>query len=101
MLKIFYITSSLYIIAIMLRVFPRTREREKAWKFGGFCFFGSLPLGPIIALIAHGKATNFSKVRHFPRKPNRSCRIRPLNDRAFSISIARPVGEVLDADGVS
>ena len=51
-LKIFYITSSLYIIAIMLRVFPRTREREKAWKFGGLCFFGSLALSPLVALAA-------------------------------------------------
>ncbi|MCJ1442904.1 MAG: hypothetical protein MMC23_003401 [Stictis urceolatum] len=50
-LKIFYISSSLYIIFIMMRVFPRTREREKAWKFGGACLGGSLLLAPFAMLI--------------------------------------------------
>ena len=55
-LKNFYIWSSIYIIVIMLRVFARTREREKAWKFGGACAAGSLALAPVVTLIYHGKA---------------------------------------------
>ncbi|TGO81816.1 hypothetical protein BPOR_1005g00010 [Botrytis porri] len=43
-LKVFYIGSSLYILFLMLRVYARTREREKAWKLGGLCFVGSAVL---------------------------------------------------------
>ena len=74
-LKIFYISSSLYIIAIMLRVYPRTREREKAWKFGGLCFFGSLILGPIVALIEFRKNTHLFTVSvHFQFKMSKHLR---------------------------
>lgn len=45
-LKLFYISSSIYIVFVMLRVFARTREREKAWKFGAACLAGSLFLAP-------------------------------------------------------
>ena len=41
-LKIFYILSSLYIIFLMMRVYGRTHERERAWKFGYACLGGSL-----------------------------------------------------------
>jgi hypothetical protein len=54
-LKIFYILSSLYILFLMLRVYARTREREKAWKLGGFCLGGSLIGTPIIMLIFRHK----------------------------------------------
>lgn len=50
-LKIFYITSSIYIIFIMMRVYARTREREKAWRLGAYCLGGSLVLAPIITAI--------------------------------------------------
>ena len=50
-LKNFYIWSSLYIIYIMLRVFARTREREKAWKLGAYALGGSILLTPIVGLI--------------------------------------------------
>jgi hypothetical protein len=50
-LKIFYILSSLYIIFLMMRVYARTREREKAWKFGGACFVGSAVLAPFVMMI--------------------------------------------------
>lgn len=53
-LKNFYIGSSIYIIFIMMRVFPRTREREKAWKFGGLCAGGSLVAAPLVTLIFRG-----------------------------------------------
>ena len=62
-LKIFYIFSSLYIITVMLRVFPRTREREKAWKFGGIILAGVLVATPFIGLIFRGKSISFMEVR--------------------------------------
>lgn len=49
--KIFYISSSLYIIAIMQWAFPRTREREISWKIGAGILGGSLLLSPIVMLI--------------------------------------------------
>ncbi|SPO07681.1 related to endoplasmic reticulum retention receptor [Cephalotrichum gorgonifer] len=49
--KCFYITSSLYIIAIMQWVFPRTREREISWKIGTIILGGSLVLSPFVMLI--------------------------------------------------
>lgn len=61
-LKLFYILSSLYIVLAMLRIFPRTREREKAWKFGGICFAGALVAAPFVTLIFQGKATNFFEI---------------------------------------
>ncbi|PKS09855.1 hypothetical protein jhhlp_004478 [Lomentospora prolificans] len=56
--KIFYITSSLYIIAIMQWVFPRTREREISWKIGAAILGGSFILSPFVMLI-------FEKYRSF------------------------------------
>ena len=58
-LKIFYIGSSFYIIAIMMKVYARTREREKAWKFGGYCLAGSVVLGPIVGKLAEGSRFTF------------------------------------------
>lgn len=54
-LKIFYILSSLYIIFLMMRVYARTREREKAWKFGGACLVGSAVLAPFVMMIFRKK----------------------------------------------
>jgi len=48
--KIVFITSSAYIIALMLK-FARTREREKAWKFGAACLGAGLLLAPFTMLI--------------------------------------------------
>lgn len=36
-------------------VFPRTRERELAWKMGAACFFGALLLSPFTMLIFQDK----------------------------------------------
>ena len=58
----FYIFSSLYIIAVMLRLFPRTREREKAWRFGGIIFGGALVAAPFVTLIFRGRDRSFMKV---------------------------------------
>ncbi|KAG9236438.1 ER lumen protein retaining receptor-domain-containing protein [Amylocarpus encephaloides] len=50
-LKIFYLLSSFYIIFLMMKVYARTREREKAWKFGAACLFGSAVLTPFVMMI--------------------------------------------------
>jgi len=50
-LKLFYISSSALIVFLMMKVYARTREREKAWKFGGYCFGGSFLLAPFMVLI--------------------------------------------------
>jgi hypothetical protein len=54
-LKVFYILSSLYILFLMLRVYARTREREKAWKLGAFCLIGSVIGAPIFMMIFKDK----------------------------------------------
>ncbi|CAD6586698.1 MAG: hypothetical protein ASARMPREDX12_002493 [Alectoria sarmentosa] len=54
-LKIFYILSSLYIIFLMMQVYARTREREKAWRLGAYCLGGSVLLAPIATVIAQRK----------------------------------------------
>ena len=46
-LKIFYTLSSLYIIFLMTSVYARTREREKAWKFGMYCLLGAIAITPV------------------------------------------------------
>jgi len=61
-LKIFYITSSFYIIFIMMKLYARTREREKAWKLGAYCLGASLVAGPVFAAIADGSKTTFFEV---------------------------------------
>lgn len=49
--QIFYTLSSLYIIFLMTSVYARTREREKAWKFGLYCLAGSVIVAPFWYLI--------------------------------------------------
>lgn len=61
-LKNFYILSSLYIIFLMMRVYARTREREKAWKLGAYCLGGSILLAPIATGIAERKDFSFSQM---------------------------------------
>ncbi|KAL2819360.1 ER lumen protein retaining receptor-domain-containing protein [Aspergillus cavernicola] len=46
--KFFYFISSFYTIFLMMRVFPRTRERERAWKMGLGSVGLSLVLAPIV-----------------------------------------------------
>lgn len=53
--KIFYLSSSFYTIAAMQFFFPRTREREKAWKFGAIILGGSLLLSPFVMMIGKPK----------------------------------------------
>lgn len=58
----FYILSSVYIIVLMMKVYARTREREKAWKMGGLCAGGALILAPIVTVISKGESTMFLEV---------------------------------------
>ncbi|KAL6714119.1 hypothetical protein ACLMJK_008613 [Lecanora helva] len=58
-LKNFYLISSFYIIFLMMRMYARTREREKAWRLGAYCLGGSVLLAPVVTAIADGKKTGF------------------------------------------
>ncbi|KAK3694586.1 ER lumen protein retaining receptor-domain-containing protein [Podospora appendiculata] len=49
--KVFYILSSFYTIGIMRFVYPRTREREIAWKMSAAVLAGCLVLSPFVMLI--------------------------------------------------
>lgn len=60
-LKIFYISSSALILFLMLKVYARTREREKAWKFGGYCLGGSFLLAPITVLIFRNGVNDYGR----------------------------------------
>jgi len=63
-LKLFYIASSAYIVFIMMRVYARTREKEKAWKLGIGSLLGSAVAAPFIMLIMKSKAVwGFPEVR--------------------------------------
>lgn len=53
-LKLFYIASSVYVVWIMMRLFPRTREKEKAWKITTGSLGGSLVGAPLVTLIFRG-----------------------------------------------
>ncbi|KAI1633185.1 ER lumen protein retaining receptor 2 [Biscogniauxia mediterranea] len=55
--KLFYIISSIYIIAIMRWRYPRTREREISWKLGAAVLGGSLLLSPFAMLIFESKSS--------------------------------------------
>ncbi|PYH84041.1 hypothetical protein BO82DRAFT_305548 [Aspergillus uvarum CBS 121591] len=45
--KIFYTLTSFYVIFLMMKVFPRTREKERAWKMGLISVGLALVLAPI------------------------------------------------------
>ncbi|KAF1809340.1 hypothetical protein P152DRAFT_441861 [Eremomyces bilateralis CBS 781.70] len=48
--KVAYIVSSAYIVFLMWSIFPRTREREKAWRFGAYGL-GAALIGCVPVLI--------------------------------------------------
>ena len=75
--KVFYILSSFYIILLMMKMYPRTREREKAWKLTIWSVGGSVVLAPIAVLITY-------KGRHWLREV--SC-LNPLHSNILMISI--------------
>ena len=61
--KVFYISSSIYIIAIMRWVYPRTREKELAWKMGALVLAGSLVLSPFAMMTEPKQKWGFEFVR--------------------------------------
>jgi hypothetical protein len=62
-LKNFYIWSSIYIIILMTRVYARTREQEKAWKWGAYAAGASVVAAPLMSLIFNGwRASTLSEV---------------------------------------
>ncbi|KAL1596372.1 hypothetical protein SLS60_009018 [Paraconiothyrium brasiliense] len=52
-LKIFYTLSSFYIIFLMTSVYARTREREKAWRFGMYCLVAPIAITPFWYWLFH------------------------------------------------
>ncbi|KAL4925575.1 ER lumen protein-retaining receptor [Aspergillus undulatus] len=61
--KSFYFTSSFYIIFLMMRAFPRTRERERAWKMALGSVGVSLVLAPIVwAMLGKDSSSWFENV---------------------------------------
>lgn len=65
MFKIFYILSSFYTLGVMQWVYPRSREREIAWKMGAAVLGGSLVISPFAMLIFE-KYWGFLPVRLHP-----------------------------------
>jgi len=54
--KVFYLLSSFYTLGIMRFVYPRTREKEIAWKMAAVILAGCLLLSPFVMLIFAEKA---------------------------------------------
>ena len=54
-LKLLYIASSLYTVFVMMKVFARTREREKAWKMAVYCFGGAIASAPFVCMVFESK----------------------------------------------
>ena len=46
----------------MMRVYARTREREKAWKFGALCLAGSTLAAPFVMMLLSVKEWSFTEV---------------------------------------
>lgn len=74
--KIFYLASSAYVVFLMMKVFPRTRERERAWKLALWSMGAALVLAPISIKIFKGgfPRTWFLEVR----AGDQSCRVSAL-----------------------
>lgn len=53
-LKLFYMSSSAYIVFLMLKVFARTREREQAWRLGAYSLGGSILAAPLAVALFEG-----------------------------------------------
>ena len=68
-MQIFYTCSSFYIIFLMTSVYARTREREKAWKFGMYCLLAPVLISPFWYWLFHETVTGrnaFLKVCEAP-----------------------------------
>lgn len=49
--KIFYILSSIYVVYLMMRVYPRTREKEAAWKITTWSLGACVLTAPFVTLL--------------------------------------------------
>lgn len=49
--KLFYILSSFYIIYLMVKVYARTREKEKSWKLAAWSVLGAAIGAPVVLAI--------------------------------------------------
>lgn len=62
--KIIFIASSIYTVCIMQWKYPRTRERELAWKITTVVVAGSAALAPFTMMIFE-KTWGFRKVQKY------------------------------------
>lgn len=70
--KLVFLGTSFYLIFLMMKVYPRTRERERAWKFGIYSVIGSLVLAPImISIFETWPSQWFLEVMDGSPNPNR------------------------------
>lgn len=53
-LKIVYITTSAYVVFLMMRVFARTREKEYGWKLATWSLAGSMAATPVVLWLFEG-----------------------------------------------
>lgn len=49
--KILYISSSIYVVYLMMRVYPRTREKEAAWKITTWTLAACVLSAPVVTLV--------------------------------------------------
>jgi hypothetical protein len=49
--KVFYISSSIYVVYLMMRVYPRTREKEGAWKITTWTLGACVVSAPLVTLV--------------------------------------------------
>jgi hypothetical protein len=82
--KVFYLLSSFYTIGVMRFVYPRTREREVAWKLSALVLVACLTISPFVMLIFDpANWWGFQEVRSIPLSPLASYRPRlPLTSLA-------------------
>lgn len=52
--KIVFITTSAYIVFLMMRVFARTREKEYGWKLATWSLLGSVLAAPVVTYVLEG-----------------------------------------------
>lgn len=60
--KIWYIVSSFFIVFLMLKVFPRTREKEASWRLAAWSLLGCLVTTPLVNLIYHQLSVDATEV---------------------------------------
>jgi hypothetical protein len=49
--KLFYISTSIYVVYLMMHVYPRTREKEGAWKITTWTLGACVVSAPLVTLV--------------------------------------------------